>query len=124
RHEYVCADFITAPVKEQFDLVFSSGTLDNCYDIDAALASMVRHSRKWIAATFYRGWFPDLAEHRYAWSDQHTCFYNDASPARLRRALEALGCRDITIEPIEAGPGRRDTRFETRLVARVPEHGR
>jgi SAM-dependent methyltransferase len=120
-HEYQCADFIVEALKEQFDLVLSSGTLDNCYDMDAGLRTMVRQSRKWIYATFYRGWFPDLSEHRYRWSEEHTCFYNDASPARIRETLVQLGCQDILIEPVPTGTGRREIPFETRVIARVPD---
>ncbi len=121
-HEYQCADFVAEPLKERFDLVFSSGTLDNCYDIDTGLRAMVRHAGKWIYATFYRGWFPDLGEHRYQWSVEHTCFYNDASPQRIRETLEQAGCQDITVEPVvAAGSDRRAIPFETRVIARVPE---
>ncbi len=121
RHAYRCADFVTEVQKETFDLVFSSGTLDNCYDIDAALRSMVRQSRKWLYLTCYRGWFGNLREHRYQWSDEHTCFYNDASPDRIRDVLQEERCRDISIEPVAAGPDARDIPFETRVIARVPD---
>src|SRR5690606_21175283 len=58
KHTYLCQDFIESDLPEKVDLVFSQGTIDNSYDIDAFLAAMVRNSKRFIFATFYRGWFP------------------------------------------------------------------
>ncbi len=118
RHAYYAMDFIAQPLQEGTDLVFSSGTIDNGYDFDAFLASMVHSSRKWIYLTLYRGWFPDLKEHKYQWSDEHRCFYTNGSPQRIRETLTQLGCTEIVIEPMPAG--RQDIPFETRVIARVP----
>jgi len=117
-HAYLCRDFVAEPFDEPADVVFSSGTVDNTYDMDACLRSMVLSARKWIYATFYRGWFPHLREHRYAWRPEHHCFYNDASPRRLRDTLEALGCEAVCVEPVPTG--NTDVPFETRVTARVP----
>ena len=116
-HEYRCSDFVSEPLPKPVDLVFSSGTLDNVYDIDASLRTMVKSSRKWIYVTFCRGWFPELREHRYSYNEEHGCFYSEVSPIRAAQILEAAGCRDISVEPVATG--RDDIRFETRIVARV-----
>lgn len=122
RHIYLCRDLITTPLPERVDLVFSSGTIDNAYDIDAFLGAMVENSRLWIYATFYRGWFPDLEEHRYHWSEEHKCFYNNASPLRLRDRLKQLGCRDIRVCPLPTGiESDSQSAYETLIVARVPD---
>jgi SAM-dependent methyltransferase len=119
QHTYLYQDFVIEPLKPKADLVFSSGTLDNTYDIDNALATMVASSRKWIHATFYRGWFPYLDEHRYTWSDEHACMYADVSASRLDRTLKRLGCQNIQIYPLKTG--RPDIPMETLVFARVPE---
>jgi len=117
KHKYYCRDFIAEPLEWKVDLAFSSGTVDNSYDIDASLNSLVRSSRKWIYVTFYRGWFPDLAEHIYSWSHEHLCFYNDASARRIRQTLLSVGCSEIIVEPVATG--REDIPFETRVIAHV-----
>jgi hypothetical protein len=119
KHRYICADFITKQLDETADLVFSSGTIDNAYDPDAYLAAMVRHSRKWVHLTCYRGWFPDLPEHRFSYNPEHGCFYNDLSVMRLVAALESLGCTNISACPYQTG--RREIAFETRIIARVSQ---
>lgn len=117
KHKYCCMDFIAEPLIEKVDLVFSSGTIDNSYDVDAFLKAIVRNSRKWIYVTSYRGWFPELSEHIYSYDEKTTCFYNNISPRRLRMLLESLGCSEIVISPIATG--HKSIPFETRIVARV-----
>ncbi len=116
-HDYICADVVADAPTEQFDLVFSQGTIDNTWDINAYLRGLVRYSRKWIVLTAYRGWFPDLPEHRYTMDPNTSIFYNDISPAETRVVLEALGCTDIRIEPLAMNST--EIPFETRIIARV-----
>ncbi|MGK7344305.1 MAG: class I SAM-dependent methyltransferase [Candidatus Nitrospinota bacterium M3_3B_026] len=118
KHAYVNADFISEDLDRKADLVFSSGTIDNSYDIDAFLEAMVRHSKKWIHATAYRGWFPSLREHRYRYNQAHECFYNDISPSAAHDTLKRLGCMDITIMPAATGKG--EIPYETKIIARTP----
>lgn len=117
-HEYRAGDIVTEPINEWFDLVFSQGTIDNCYDINAYLKTMVAASSNWIYVTAYRGWFPVLKDHRYMWDASTTCFYNDLSPAEVRRVLQDLGCTDIRLEALRMENSA--TKFETRIIARAP----
>jgi hypothetical protein len=117
RHAYICADVIVDELPEKADLVFSSGTIDNAYDIDQYLAAMVRNSRKWIYLTCYRGWFPNIPEHLYRYDENHGCFYNDASLPRIMEQLEKLGCCVVSAVPLKTG--NRDIPFETRIVAKL-----
>ena len=116
-HKYLCQDFISLPLGKKMDLVFSQGTIDNVYDMDEFIKSMVASSKKWIYLTAYRGWFPDLTEHEYAYSYKHHCFYNNISPARIKDILLSLGCKDIRIEP--AKTDNPNIPYETRVIARV-----
>ena len=116
--EFHCIDIMEQDLPEKADLVFSSGTIDNVYDMDAYLEALVRNSNKWIYLTCYRGWFPELPEHLYSWNGEHGCFYNDLSPSRARRVLSDLGCSSIAIEPVRTQSDRQDILFETRIVAR------
>jgi hypothetical protein len=117
KHDYVARDSIAENFDEKFDLVFSQGTIDNTYDINGFIKSAIAASRRWIFITAYRGFFPDLLEHRYSWNDQHGCFYNDISPYQVYKLLKAEGCSDINIVPSHTG--RQDIPFETLIIARV-----
>lgn len=48
-------------------------------------------TKRWLYLTSYCGYFPDLADHRYDWNDEHTCFFNVVSPARVRSILTDAG---------------------------------
>lgn len=117
RHDFVECDFITHDFGERFDLVFSQGTIDNTYDMDAFLRAAARASRRWVYVTAYRGYFAGLDAHRYDASEAEGCYYNDLSPSAAFRCLEAAGCRDVAVVP--SGTGRPDIPFETLVVARV-----
>lgn len=117
KHHYIACDFITNPPDGKYDLVCSSGTIDNTYDIESYLQAMIGLSKKWVYLTCYRGWFPNLDEHQYTYNEEQGCFYNDVSPGRIREALLKAGCMDIIIEPVKTG--RSDIPYETKILARV-----
>ena len=102
QHDYMVGDFITDGVGECFDLVFAHAVIDHVYDVDAFVRMALGATNRWLYLTAYRGWFPDLQEHRYSWSEQDTCFYNDLSPTRIQSVLTALGCRHVQVTPSEA----------------------
>jgi hypothetical protein len=116
RHEYRCCDFISAPPTGEFDLVFSQGTIDNTYDMDAFLAAGLQRTRRWLYVTAYRGFFPTLPEHVYTWHEEHGCYYNDISPVRAYGTLKGLGCIDVSVLPFYTG--RDDIPVETLIVAK------
>lgn len=117
-HAYHQGDIARWKGEEKHDLVFSSGTIDNVQDMDAFLEGMVRGARKAIYLTAYRGWFPELTEHRVSYSAETGAFYNDISPARVRQVLERLGCRNIVVEALPTGLPT--IPFETLIVAAAP----
>lgn len=117
RSEYRCFDFELEPASREFDLVISIGTIDSCWDVDVFLDAMIRVARGWIYLTCEQGWLPDLAEHRYSWSERDGSFRNAVSPARIREHLALRNCTGIVIEPTRSD--RRDLPSGTRIIARV-----
>lgn len=114
---FICVDYIENELDRKYDLVYSSGTIDNCYDVEAYLAAMVNASSKWIYLSCYRGWFPELLEHQYTYSEDHGCFYNDLSPSLVQKSLEDLGCTETLAYKLKSSNEEID--FETVIVARV-----
>jgi SAM-dependent methyltransferase len=117
KHEYWKCDFITEQFEERFDLVFSQGTIDNTYDMDAFLRATVGASKNWIYITAYRGFFSELSEHEYEWCEDQGVYYNNISPHKVYQTLKQCGCRNIMILP--SYTGREELPFETVIVARV-----
>ncbi len=118
RHQYIADDFIADPPREKFDLVFSQGTIDNTYDMDAFLGAMVAATRRWIYVTAYRGFFPELTEHRLTWCKEQGVYYNDISPHQAYRTLEKSGCRNIMVFP--AFTGQDNISHETVIIGSAP----
>ena len=98
-------------------MVFSQGTIDNTYDIDAFLKAMVNFSKKWIYITAYRGFFVDLDQHSYTYSKDQGVYYNDISPYATFATLKNLGCKNINIFP--SPTHYEEIPFETVITAQV-----
>jgi len=117
KHDFVNGDISTIDLDTKFDLVFSSGTIDNVPDMDAFIRGMVKHAKKSIYLTAYRGWFPELENHTITWSEETGAFYNDISPNRVKQLLQELGCNNITVKKLPTG--REEIPFETLITADV-----
>ncbi|MBX2869833.1 MAG: class I SAM-dependent methyltransferase [Acidiferrobacterales bacterium] len=116
-HHFYCTDYICEDIDRKYDLVISSGTIDNCYDIDQYLDAMVRVSRRWIYLTSYSGWFPELESHNYSFNAEQNCFYNKLSPRKVKDLLKNLGCSHITVRKL---PTLNNTiPYETEIFAKV-----
>ncbi|MCH8149845.1 MAG: class I SAM-dependent methyltransferase [Planctomycetes bacterium] len=118
RHDYWADDFIVKPPREKFDLVFSQGTIDNTHDMDALLRAAVAASNRWVYVTAYRGFFPELREHRITWCEEQGVFYNDLSPLQAQQTLEQCGCQNVTIFP--SFTGRDNVAHETVIIGSLP----
>lgn len=114
-HDYVRGDIARWQHDETYDLVFSSGMIDNVPNMDRFLAGMVSKARKSIHLTAYRGWFPELNQHRVNWVAETGAFYNDISPHQVERVLRSLGCRNIIVDKLATE--REPIPFETVVIA-------
>jgi SAM-dependent methyltransferase len=116
-HSYICQDIVMEPLKEKADLVFSSGTIDNSYDVKAYIDSMIKSTNKWIYFTLYRGYFPNRDSISYSYNEEQKVYYNDIPVGVLRRYLEQAGCKYIDIRPEESS--NNDIIYETRVIAHI-----
>jgi len=115
RHSFICSDIITSPPKVEADLVFAQATIDNVYDMNAFLRAMARMTRKVLYVANYRGYFPDLADHRYRWDPKTQLFFNDLSPRETRDVLRREGFKTIAVFPQATHRG--DIPAETIVIA-------
>lgn len=117
RYNFFVADALHDNLHGPYDLVFSHAVIDHVADIDLFLTRLVAASRRLLFVSCYNGWHKDLEAHRYRWVEGRTCFKNEVSPSRARDTLEAAGCRDIGVYPVDVGNA-----LETVIVAVTPAH--
>ena len=115
RHSFICADIIASAPAVKADLVFAQATIDNVYDMDAFLRAMARMTDKVLYVANYRGYFPGLTDHRYAWDPKTQLFFNDLSPRKARQVLRQEGFKTVTVFAQETHRG--DIRAETVVIA-------
>jgi SAM-dependent methyltransferase len=119
--DFLCGDFIDPAQRprENFDLVYSHAVVDHVYDIEAFIIACANQCKAggWIYLTSYRGWFPGIARHVYAWDEWTTCFYNSISPERVQQQLTKISCTHVEVRPIDTG--KPEIPQETLIIARV-----
>jgi len=103
--DFICGDFLQIELPEKYDLVFSHAVVDHVYDIDLFLSKIVQTCRKHAYVSSYRGYFPNLGEHRMTWNNDEGCYYNDLSVNQIRRTLIQSGLQEneFTIRSQESG---------------------
>jgi len=119
KHKYICEDFTKVQLPHKADIVFSSGTLDNCYDVNTVIKNMVENTNKYIYITFFEGWFPNLDYHNYRWIEKQNCYASFLSPIETRKILENLNCEIIKIDSTETQADRKDIPYETLVIAKL-----
>jgi len=85
--DFICGDIIKMDFKKTYDLVFSHAVVDHVYDIDEFLTKVVKATKKYAYINSYRGYFPNLKEHKMRWKELDKCYYNDISIDRVRKVL-------------------------------------
>lgn len=114
-HEYHRMDVIEEVAPARADLVFSQGTIDNVYDIDAFLRASARMAVELLYVANYRGYFGPMSAHRYHWDPGTRVCFNDISAPRCEQVLREEGFRSVLVLP--QATGREDIAVETVIIA-------
>ncbi|MFL5245288.1 MAG: methyltransferase domain-containing protein [Gemmataceae bacterium] len=114
-HSFFCCDVLESIPQIVADLTFSQGTIDNVYDLDAFLRAMAHMTRKVLYVINYRGYFQDLADHRYRWDPQTRVCFNDLSARRAADVLRQEGFQTVLVFP--QATQRADIPVETVILA-------
>ena len=103
--EFVAGDFIKMDLQDKYDLVFSHAVIDHVYDPDKYLENIVKATKKYAYVSAYRGYFPDLKEHKMKWKNRIACYHNSLSANQLKNVLTncGLGNDEFTIREQENG---------------------
>jgi SAM-dependent methyltransferase len=117
QHQFINCDFLKDEISKKADIVMSSGTIDNTYDIPLHLKRMVSLANKYIYITSCGGWFPEANEHVYNYVKKDGYFNNIISPSAIFQQLKELGCTDISVKPLWTD--YREIPFETEIFAKV-----
>ena len=100
--EFICADFIKLHTSQKYDLVFSHAVIDHVYDITAFISKLITVSNKYTYVSSYRGFFPNLLQHKMKWNNNDGCYYNDISVKQLTNTFNKIGLSEdeFVIKPV------------------------
>ena len=91
---FMCGDLLKIKLDKKFDLIFSHAVIDHVYDIDSFLDRIVTLCGKYAYISAYRGYFPNLKEHKMTWDNEKGCHYNNLSVKRLKEKLITSGLNE------------------------------
>ena len=89
--EFIQGDFIKINLDKKYDLVYSHAVIDHVYDIDEFLRRIVKLCGKYAYVNAYRGFFPNLDDHKMNWRENDHCYYNDLSIIKTKKVLLDTG---------------------------------
>jgi SAM-dependent methyltransferase len=91
---FICGDVINMEFESKFDLVFSHSVIDHVYDIEKFLDKILKITKKFAYISAYRGYFPELKEHRMTWNNEGGVYFNDLSLQQLNTFFIDKGLSD------------------------------
>lgn len=89
--DFICGDFLKQNFDKKYDLVFSFDVVDHVYDIDLFFRKIVQSTKKYAYVNSYRGFFPDMTEHKTTYRDHEGIYMNDVSAKKIESILLAEG---------------------------------
>ena len=115
KFDFICDDFIKYDFEKSFELIFSHAVIDHVYDIENFIKKIVNLSTKYAYITSYRGFFPELKQHKMNWNGSEGSYYNDISITTVKNQLQTLGLKDteFNLRSIKVDDNGKNDDFQT-----------
>jgi len=116
---FICGNFLKMDLKEHYDLVFSHAVIDHVYNIDAFIEKTISLSDNYVFINSYRGYFPNLDEHKMNWDAHDGCYYNDVSIKQIKRILQKIGLNTNQYIISSQKSGQKDVNVDTQTIIEI-----
>lgn len=116
--EFICGDFIKLNISQKYDLVYSHAVIDHVYDITTFISKLVTASNKYNYVSSYRGFFPNLLQHKMKWNNNDGCYYNNISIKQLKKTFTKIGLTEdeFVIMPVQIASNGGDDDWQTIIM--------
>lgn len=88
---FICGDFLKLEFNSKFDLVFSHAVIDHVYDINLFISKIADITNKHAYINSYRGYYPDLENHKSKWDGHLGFYFNNLSVKEIDKNLLEQG---------------------------------
>ena len=124
QYKFICGDFIKMNLEETYDLVYSHAVVDHVYDIDQFISKIAKTTKKYEYINSYRGYFPNLKEHKMRWDGHDGCYYNDISIMQTKQILLRSGLSEdeFIIRSQESGQEGKNVNLQTVIEITKKSH--
>jgi len=117
--EFICGDFIKIEFDRKFDLVFTHAVIDHVYDINQFVSKIVDATKKYAYINSYRGYFPELTNHKMIWDGRDACYFNDVSVNKIKNVLLQKGLEESEFLIRSQESGQKDKNVNNQLVIEI-----
>jgi SAM-dependent methyltransferase len=117
--EFIVGDFIKMNISKKYDLVFSHAVVDHVYDIDEFISKIVNHTKKYAYINSYRGFFPNLEEHKMTWDGHEACYYNNLSIKQIKKLLIKLGLNEDEFKIYSEQSGQKEENLDNQTIIEI-----
>lgn len=117
--KFICGDFIKMGLNKKFDLVYTHAVIDHVYDVNEFVSKIVDATKKYAYINSYRGYFPELNEHKMTWDGHNACYFNDVSIKEIKNALLQKGLDESEFIIRSQESGQKDQNVNNQLVIEI-----
>ena len=87
--KFICDDFIKSEIAE-YDLIISFDVIDHVYNPNKFLKKIISLSKKYSYIRSYRGFFPNLKQHKMDYRSNEGIYLNNLSVSELEETLKSV----------------------------------
>lgn len=102
-------------MNKKFDLVYTHAVVDHVYDIDEFISKVINATNHYAYINSYRGFFPNLENHKMQWDGYEGCYFNNISIEQIKKLFSKKGLTEgeYTIFPQESGQKDKNVNLQT-----------
>ena len=90
--------------------------------MDAFASKIVELTKKFAYISAYRGFFPELQQHKINWNHEEGSYYNDFSIIQIKKVFKEMGLQDdeISIRSLKIDNTGLETDYQT--IIEIQKH--
>jgi hypothetical protein len=112
-------DFIKLELTEKYDFVFSHAVVDHVYNIEQFITNLIKSTRKYAYINSYRGYFPNLENHKMQWDGHEGCYFNELSIKKIEELLKKINLKDNQFVIRSQRSGQKEKNVDIQTVIEI-----
>lgn len=116
---FLCDDFIKMKMNNKFDLVYTHAVVDHVYDIDEFISKIIDKTNHYAYINSYRGFFPELKNHKMQWDGYEGCYFNNISIKQIKNLFSSKGLHEDEYTIFSQESGQKDENVKLQTIIEI-----